>query len=82
MLTFERQPSKDPKHKRIVKYWIITIQFSHVNKMEFRARSISEISDITGIPLQTLKKLIYEKNTYKTKRYTEFIKYVECKPVF
>ena len=81
MLTFEVQPNDNPKHKRIVKYWKLTIQFPNLNKMEFRVRSTNEVANITGIPLQTLKKILYDK-TYNTKKYNEFIKYVECVPVY
>ena len=50
--------------------------------MSFRVRSTGEVANITGIPLQTLKKMIYDKNNYKTKRYKEFMQYVECKHIF
>ena len=82
MLEFERQPSSDPKRKRIVKYWLITIKFPNLNNMSFRLRSTGEVADVTGIPLQTLKKMIYDKDNYKTKRYKEFMQYVECKLIF
>ena len=68
MLHFERQPTKDPKHKRVVKYWIVSIKIPNVKDMTFQVRSVAEIADITGIPLQTLKKIVYEKDKYKTKK--------------
>ena len=71
------QKSKQPQ----VRYWIITFQFNNVQPIEFKVRSLSEFSTISGIPIHTIKKLIYD-NEYHSKKYSELLKYTNFQAVY
>ena len=80
MLQFEIPQNKNPKFNRVVRYWIVIFRFPNLQPIEFRVRSIPELSVITGIPVQSLKRIIYD-NKYNTKKYADFLKYCEFNPI-
>ena len=84
MLTFEQQNVRNRNiniSKRNVRYWIITFNFNNVQPIEFKVRSLPEFANVVGIPIHTLKKIIYD-NDYNTKKYIDFLKYTTFQAVY
>ena len=81
MLEFEYPPIEDKSRKKVVRYWLVSLKFENVKPMEFRVRSITDICEITGIKVNTLKKILYDES-YQTKRFNELLRFASFTPVY
>ena len=81
MLQLELQQTKKYHAKNKVRYWIVTFTFQNIQPFEFKVRSLPELATVSGIPLQTLKRIIYDPD-YHSKKYSDFLKYVEFQAVY
>ena len=64
-----------------IKYVIARFKFKSLPAFDIEYHSIEYLADKLKINVNTLKKIIYNKN-YKSKKYDDLIKYVEFIPVY
>ena len=82
MLEFEpQQITNRPLEKRMVRYWIITFTFNNIQPIEFKVRSLPQFATLSGIPIATLKHIVYNTN-YHSKKYADFMKYCQFQAVY